>query len=363
MKLALEKDSTGARALMERVLRGGAPIAPEYPMVFEPGAPGSFVTIESEGEVRSACAILVRELVTPAARIQAGLIGSVVTHPDWRGRGFGGRLIAAAEEELRRQGCVVSMLWADAPLFYEKRGYREFGSERDFVLPLELCDELPNPHGVRELTRGDEAAIHALYLRHDERVERSAEETAELLLCPGMEVLVCERFNRVVAYSCLGRGADFTDVVHEWGGNVEDVLRLLRAHTEKRLSGRMQRDIFLMAPTSAGDLYSRLAVLGAPSAVGILGFAKLIDASAAAALCAQLFDREGGVQVHEDPAGSSFLEITGPRGRVTCTSTDVFEMLFAARGERGAARAIAERIGASADALPLSPFVWGLDSI
>ncbi|WP_199853041.1 N-acetyltransferase [Plantactinospora sp. BC1] len=47
-----------------------------------------------------------------------------------RGKGLGGRLLAAAEDEIRRRGCdrvVVATMSFQAPDFYRRHGYREVG--------------------------------------------------------------------------------------------------------------------------------------------------------------------------------------------------------------------------------------------
>jgi ribosomal protein S18 acetylase RimI-like enzyme len=54
---------------------------------------------------------------------------------DYRGRGFGSKLMKAAEKEARRRG--VKHAWLDtfsfqAPAFYRKLGYREFGRLKNF---------------------------------------------------------------------------------------------------------------------------------------------------------------------------------------------------------------------------------------
>ena len=54
---------------------------------------------------------------------------------DYRGRGFGSKLMKAAEKALRRRG--VKHAWLDtfsfqAPAFYRKLGYREFGRLKNF---------------------------------------------------------------------------------------------------------------------------------------------------------------------------------------------------------------------------------------
>lgn len=77
--------------------------------------------------------------------IVGGVIGA--THWDWlhvdlmwvkeelRGRGFGHRLLGLAEEEARRRGAKNSYLDTfsfQAPGFYERYGYRVFGTLHDF---------------------------------------------------------------------------------------------------------------------------------------------------------------------------------------------------------------------------------------
>lgn len=77
--------------------------------------------------------------------IVGGVIGA--THWDWfhldlmwikeelRGRGYGHRLLVAAEEEARRRGAKNAYLDTfsfQAPDFYRQHGYQVFGELRDF---------------------------------------------------------------------------------------------------------------------------------------------------------------------------------------------------------------------------------------
>ena len=84
-------------------------------------------------------------LYGPDDVVVGGLIG--VTFYDWfyldllwvnealRGRGFGGRLLALAEEKARERGAsgvYLSTFSFQSPRFYEKHGYRVFGVLPDF---------------------------------------------------------------------------------------------------------------------------------------------------------------------------------------------------------------------------------------
>jgi GNAT superfamily N-acetyltransferase len=58
-------------------------------------------------------------------------------HPEWRGQGYGRRLLESAEEEARRCGCIIILLSSysfQAPAFYEKCGYKLAWLLNDFPL-------------------------------------------------------------------------------------------------------------------------------------------------------------------------------------------------------------------------------------
>ena len=84
-------------------------------------------------------------LLGPDETIVGGIIG--VTYWNWfhidllwvqeelRGRGYGHRLLALAEEEARRRGATNAHLDTfsfQAPDFYERHGYRVFGELEEF---------------------------------------------------------------------------------------------------------------------------------------------------------------------------------------------------------------------------------------
>jgi len=94
-----------------------------------------------DDEAQSLCFIL----TGPNQKIVGGVIGA--TYWDWfhldlmwvkedlRGRGYGHRLLLAAEEEARRRGAKNAYLDTfsfQAPDFYKQHGYRIFGELEDF---------------------------------------------------------------------------------------------------------------------------------------------------------------------------------------------------------------------------------------
>lgn len=356
-----------ARALMERVLRDGAPLDGEYPLCFRDGFPGDVVTVEEAGEVRSACAVLVRELCAGPETVRVGLIGSVSTDPGWRGRGLATRVLERAEARLREEGCTLALLWADEAAFYLRRGFLEAGAE--LIWALEEGERLPWAAGavVRAAAPDDFGALHRLYELHRSRTQRTADETRALLSGPGIATLVLERGQDIAAYACLGRGQDLARCVHEWSGAPDDVLALGREHARRLAQRGDAGPVFLMAPPSATSMRARLEALGARGVCGILGLAKLLDPAEAAEIvrrAARRGDLHSGMTSQRDgPLTRHRAVLRGPSCELELDERDLLALLLPPRGERDTIEARERALGVELPGLPLPLYAWGLDSI
>jgi GNAT superfamily N-acetyltransferase len=271
----------GARLLIERVMRGGQPVAAECPLVFA-GAlerpPGRLVSASRDGQVQSACAVLARDVVCDGRLLRLGLIGYVVTAPEARGRGVGSAVLRRAEQELARAGCTAVLLWADDPAFYRRRGYEAVGAERDLVLDAAAVDALPRWAATRALDLPrDLASTYALHGALPRRTLRSLAEHRALLGIPGMRVRVALRGERVVAYACEGRGADLQGVVHEWAGDALAVLGLQRELGASRLARGLPA--FALGPAGPDPVTDAWLDLGLEVHDGILAMGLRLDSA------------------------------------------------------------------------------------
>lgn len=357
MQTSVLEDSQSALALMRGALRDGAAFEDEYPLVFGADAPGRVVAVRGEDEsIIGACATLVRELVFPGGRLATGLIGSVCTREDQRGRGVASAVLRRAESELAAAGAALSILWADEPDFYTRRGYQQFGAELDFALPRALAKRLPQVAGVREITEDDLGRVHELYEAGSSRVARSKSETRALLFAPGVKVRVHEAGGVVDAYACYERGGDLERVVHEWCGEAKGVLACVRSWLEPLGEGDA---IFLMAPGTDSAVASELRALEAPSAQGILGMAKVIDEGRLLdELCAAAAD-----PITFQSLSGGLWRVVGRGGVVELTRERLLHLVLPPAGDRSALEAFENVLGVSFPGLPRAAFLWGLDSI
>jgi len=277
----------GARTLIERVMRGGGSVAAECPLVFDGplGAerPGRVVALTEHGEVCSACAILPREFVVPGGRLRLGLIGYVATDSSTRGRGFASSVLDAAEAALADRGCVASLLWADDPAFYERRGYRTLGRELDFCVDAKALDALPRWGSTRELDpERDAEQVQALVAARPIGVERNLDEMRALLNIPGLRGRVATRGGEVVAFACEGKGPDLHGTIHDWGGETLAVLALIGELAAPHVAAG--RAAFVIAPHAMLPTVRGLIDLGLAAKLGILGMGRLLDPTAARGL-------------------------------------------------------------------------------
>ncbi len=355
MELTTQKDA--ALALMEQVLRDGRPLAQEYPLIFQSNATGRVETLEEDGAVVSTCAWISRTLATPTIDMPVAFVGSVATAPSIRGRGFGSRIVEETLAKAKAEGAALSMLWADSPEWYQARGWIPFGSENVYVIEHGNAILLPEPVGVRPANRDDYAAIHNLYGSHASRTLRIKEETEALMTVPNMQTYVCEREGEVVGYACMGRGEDLAQVIHEWGGEPDAVLPIVSQLWAK--SRNEHTRIFMMVPDTEADYRAYFKFVGAEGAQGVLAMAHLGCTKAMAAT----FNAALPEGVKAEATGEKTIDIVGPKGSLRLTDHEILLALCPPRGDRRVVDVIEEEVGASLPNLPVTPFVWGLDSI
>lgn len=355
MQITTQKEA--ALALMEQVLRDGRSFSAEYPLIFQSNATGRIETIEENDEIVSTCAWLARTLATPTADMPVAFIGSVATAPNIRGRGYGSRIVAETVEKATSQGAALAMLWADEPEWYQARGWIPFGTENVYVIEHGNAILLPEPVGVRPATYDDHAAIHSLYSSHVSRTLRIKEETQALLGVPNMQTLVCERDGKVVGYACMGRGEDLAQVIHEWGGEPDAVLPIVSQLWAK---ARNEHDrIFMMVPDTEADYRAYFKFVRAEGAQGVLAMAHLGCTKA----MAQTFNAALPTGVSAVATSANTIDITGPKGTLRLTEHEILLAICPPRGDRRVVEVIEQEVGSALPGLPVSPFVWGLDSI
>ncbi|MBI1861985.1 MAG: GNAT family N-acetyltransferase [Deltaproteobacteria bacterium] len=268
-------------------------IKDEYPSLFGEYPGGTSLVARINGLTAGHVGILAREFVGPSVRFKIGLIGSVVTAPEFRNHGVASLLLDRALKELKSRGCIVACLWSGEADFYEKFQFHRAGREVMFKFNQTAIPEDSTP-SVEFDEKKHTHLIWRLYQRHTLRVDRSLEEQKQLVRIPKSRIYLTLKGTEVTSYIVVNKGADFTDYIHEWGGDLTEVSRNI-AGTQKHHF--KDRPLTLIAPASY-DL-TKLRALASEEGKGVLGLMHALDRTLLTKIYAS-FLRGQGVEFTSD---------------------------------------------------------------
>lgn len=335
-------------------------LAHEYPTALSTTNLSNIRMITDGSQVLAHAVIKPLVVRTPAAIWKVGAIGSVVTHPDHRGKGLSTQVLESCLSEIRNQDCDLAILWTNLFDFYRKIGFELAGSEISFSINKDLpCDS----SGLRFLnsTKVSPELILKIYSQHTIQTVRTAEDVRKFLTIPQTSVYTAwDPHNQLVAFAIEGKGADLTNYVHEWGGAVTKLLPLLNFIRKEKNS-----DITLIVPSHSVNLQLALQRQGLFGNEGYLGMIKIIKPEsvvqkikkAAAAIAIHDLTLE-----HQTISGESHYTIGIGEDRVTITDErDFVRLVFGPLPDLSffntQTRAKLERL------LPMNLWLWGWDSI
>lgn len=128
-----------------------------------------FLATRNNGNLESILLLRPFDWITPSGNCRAAMIGLVWTHPEARGHGHGGALLAEAARAMRRDNIDFAVLWTRRAEFYRRAGW----------IPAD-CGVLGHCRGEGSTTRAPSEAralwpaIHSLREAHGgQRVRRT----------------------------------------------------------------------------------------------------------------------------------------------------------------------------------------------
>lgn len=209
-------------------IKGGDIYAQEYPNVFSPEGHGIRWGASEGGALLSTAAALPGALKFQGQELPFARVGSVATSESARGRGLAGEILKGLHGALIEKGQAVAGLWAARGGIYARLGYVPMGAS--YIARGGLRARAPFRGGLKITVGSAPLEPWSRDLDHGFGPEllRAPEELQALLSISPMEVALGSRGGRVVAWACLGRGLDMGGIIHDFGGDVEDVLPLVQ---------------------------------------------------------------------------------------------------------------------------------------
>lgn len=158
---------------------GDGSMGQEYPLLYAPENAENLRLFLDDGAPVALVGMLEREVSLLGTRHRCGEIGSVCTHPDYRGRGLATRLLGDARSRAVEDGCDMFLISGGRGL-YRRLGYLDIGGYvRITVTPATLLRDA----GVRNRPRSetDLAALVDLHSAEPVRFIRPPEDFRTLL--------------------------------------------------------------------------------------------------------------------------------------------------------------------------------------
>lgn len=246
-------------------------IEDEYPSLFDPRFGGRSLIEKDQSGIISHAGYLIKNYSHPHFTCRIAMIGSVVTETSYRGRGYASSLVNQAIKKIRDEKVSLIVLWSDQEEFYRKLGFYRVGQEWDFLISegnLSASSRSCRPINLA----ADLMGIWSLYLKHDYGLERSLEEMQAYLQIPELKCFVTERDGEIDSYICINKGADFTQVIHEWGGEVQAVCQNIQSCQKKYFANK---PLVLISPAS--NEFSAFEKISMSRKIGHLGLVKVLD--------------------------------------------------------------------------------------
>ena len=391
------RERRSALAWLSRGLRPDQPerLSLEYPLLFSRNPSVLPVWLYEQQDPttpRAACMLWAVRFRIGTGSLRVGLISLVYTDPRARGRGHAQRVVRRAVEEAARLGLGMVMLWSDLDALYAPIGFREVGVDSLLILDREITDRalsrlegsssppdrdsrgtaLPRPHAA---SAEDWRQIERLRGDRESQLQLDAHEWERLRAIPEMAVRVARDEAGAMGFAIRGRGDDFREVIHEWGGDTRLCLLCCRALLEQRLP---DEPLFLLSPVERTDLSWSLRRAGARVVRRPMAWARIASAQALAEDLNDLYPGLPDLQLEspvestvESPDGAPTTDpgvrVGSAAGRVAISEQQLLLALLGAeraalaeRARERMARAIPTPI---LESWPLPFSVWGLESI
>lgn len=231
-----------AAELSDLVFRGEGQtsMAAKFPGIFS----GSFMSspgVFEDGQLVAFAGLVPGFIQIGAASVPIFSLGSVCTHPEYRGKGYANAILQRVFDHIDRSGGSLLLVSGTRDL-YIRQGCHTFGSVRSYLLTTEneaVRKAAAGPAFVREAEEQDWFGLQRLAENREVRFNRSLYELATLVRAEAIsdiyklkqKIYVAETDGRLLAYAVIAvrkeLKTDAVPLVIEWGGAPEAALQAI----------------------------------------------------------------------------------------------------------------------------------------
>lgn len=200
-------------------------------------------------EVVSAAGARLTQLKTPSGELSVGLIGGVVTSETHRGMGLASQTVKYATQWLEEQGASLILLWGSEHGLYQRLGFELCGMQVRVPLSSILAGITPEKSPEKsKVTRvqGWPESVFSMMKNRPYGLSLGASEKVWLSKHKNVSWYLLGDAKDPSAYAALGRGLDLGGLIHEWGGEPDDLKKLLATIEAEHPGAELLGSSFLM---------------------------------------------------------------------------------------------------------------------
>lgn len=244
----------------------GYSIETEYPVVLSPqNKRFSICVLEAETRKLIAHSNFWPRIVfdkKTESKYKIALIGNVATHPSFQKMGIMTNLFNHLEKKAAEEKIEATILWSDLLGFYSKLGFKHFGKETRWVFNKNkfMQNKFPeiniNIESFKTITEKEIKQLQQLRWPTRLTIQRDIKTWKSVLKIPDLNLISIRRKNRICAFAILGKGADMSGVIHEWGTETDSQIIEIISFIFKKTN---LQEIMLLSPANIDN--SRLKPL------------------------------------------------------------------------------------------------------
>ncbi|MFN8790462.1 MAG: GNAT family N-acetyltransferase [Bdellovibrionales bacterium] len=294
---------------------------------------------------------------SPSLIYKVAGIGSVVTSENYRNQGFSQQILQDCMQLAQDQKCDFAILWTHLHDFYRKMGFELAGTEMSSTITEEFTPPVAGLRYSQDKNVSAEA-LSRLYNQHTVGSVRTTEEIRQYLKIPQSHVYTAWKPDGTLgAFAVEGKGADLQNYIHEWGGQVPELLSLLSWIRKSK-----QQPVTIITPAHSHNLNTKLKAHSSQFE-GFLGMIKLVDTESFFAKIKRAFRGFGVADFVLEKQGTGFLFGVGPDLLVVPRVEDLVRLLFGPVDFRVFDFQNPKSAETLSKVLPLPLWIWGWDSV
>jgi GNAT superfamily N-acetyltransferase len=332
-------------------------IETEYPTALNLQNRHNIRVITDQNEIISHSVVKPMVIKSPHIIYKVAGIGSVVTHESYRNQGFSQKLLMDCLQVAQAQKCDIAILWTHLHDFYRKVGFELAGTEVSYTFQEEF--QAPR-QGLRYSADRNVSpeAINRLYSQHTVGSVRTADEIKQYLKIPHTRIYTAwNADNSLAAFAVEGKGADLQNYIHEWGGQVPDLISLLSYIRKEK-----KQPLTIITPRHSINLNKQLETI-ATRFDGYLGMIKIVDEMAFFAKIKRALRAEGIADIVLEKQGQGYLVGIGTDLLIVEREHDIVKLLFGPVDYSVLGFQNQTSVEKLNRLFPLPFWVWGWDSV